>query len=170
MYNLINSNMNRYFMYLRKSRKDEEAEAHGEGETLARHEHILTQLYEKMKISEDQVDVFREIVSGETIASRPVIQQVLSLVNEGVYSGGFVYEVERLARGDTIDQGIIAQAFKYSNTKIITPNKVYDPSNEFDEEYFEFGLFMSRREYKTINRRLQAGRTASANEGKFPRK
>ena len=27
---------------------------------------------------------------------------------------------------------------------------------------------MSRREYKTINRRLQAGRTASANEGKFP--
>ena len=27
---------------------------------------------------------------------------------------------------------------------------------------------MSRREYKTINRRLQAGRTTSANEGKYP--
>lgn len=45
--------------------------------------------------------------------------------------------------------------------------KVYDPENEFDEEYFEFGLFMSRREYKTINRRLQRGRTSSAKEGKF---
>lgn len=45
--------------------------------------------------------------------------------------------------------------------------KVYDPNNEFDEEYFEFGLFMSRREYKTINRRLQRGRRASASEGKY---
>src|SRR5690606_23760426 len=78
-----------------------------------------------------------------------------------------VMEVERLARGDTIDQGIVAQTFKYSGTKIITPLKTYDPSNEFDEEYFEFGLFMSRREYKTINRRLQRGREMSVREGKF---
>lgn len=70
----------------------------------------------------------------------------------------FVMEVERLARGDTIDQGIVAQTFKYSNTKIITPMKIYDPNNEYDEEYFEFGLFMPRREYKTTNRRLQRGR------------
>ena len=76
-------------------------------------------------------------------------------------------EVERLARGNTIDQGIVSQAFKYSNTLIITPNKVYNPANEFDEEYFEFGLFMSRREYKTINRRLIAGRLASCKEGKY---
>jgi hypothetical protein len=61
----------------------------------------------------------------------------------------------------------MAQAFKLSNTKIITPSKTYDPNNEFDEEYFEFGLFMSRREYKTINRRLQAGRMSSINEGKW---
>ena len=39
--------------------------------------------------------------------------------------------------------------------------------NEFDEEYFEFGLFMSRREYKTINRRLQSGRIVSVKEGKY---
>lgn len=30
MQNIINNSMNRYFMYLRKSRKDEEAEQHGE--------------------------------------------------------------------------------------------------------------------------------------------
>ena len=33
-----------YAIYLRKSRADLEAEAHGEGDTLARHEHILMEL------------------------------------------------------------------------------------------------------------------------------
>lgn len=59
------------------------------------------------------------------------------------------------------------RAFKFSNTLIITPSKTYDPNNEFDEEYFEFGLFMSRREYKTIRRRLVAGSDASRREGKY---
>lgn len=154
-----------YCLYLRKSRADMEAESRGEGETLARHEKILLDLAKRMKL--DITQIYREIVSGETISSRPVIQQLLSEVEQGTWSGVLVVEVERLARGDTIDQGIVAQSFKYSNTKIITPMKVYDPSNEFDEEYFEFGLFMSRREYKTINRRLQRGRLESIKEGKY---
>lgn len=66
-----------------------------------------------------------------------------------------------------MDQGLVAQTFQYSGTKIITPIKTYDPNDEFDEEYFEFGLFMSRREYKTINRRLQRGRILSIKEGKY---
>jgi len=78
-----------------------------------------------------------------------------------------VMEVERLARGNTKDQGIVSDAFRFSGTLIITPTKTYDPTNEFDEEYFEFGLFMSRREYKTINRRIQRGRIASVQEGKY---
>jgi DNA invertase Pin-like site-specific DNA recombinase len=88
-------------------------------------------------------------------------------VEQGRWSGVLVTEIERLARGDTIDQGIVAQTFKAGNTKIITPAKTYDPNDEFDEEYFEFGLFMSRREYKTINRRIQRGRLTSVKEGKF---
>lgn len=154
-----------YCIYLRKSRADIEAESRGEGETLARHENILLGLSKKMKISITQIH--REIVSGETISSRPVMQQLLSEVEKGLWTGVLVMEVERLARGDTMDQGIVVQAFKYSDTKIITPMKIYDPNNEFDEEYFEFGLFMSRREYKTINRRLQQGRIQSVKEGKF---
>ena len=65
------------------------------------------------------------------------------------------------------DQGTVAETFQYSGTKIITPDKVYDPADEADAEYFEFGLFMSRREYKAINRRLQRGRMASLSEGKY---
>ncbi len=154
-----------YCLYLRKSRADLEAEAHGEGETLARHEKTLLELAEWQKL--DITQIYREIVSGETIASRPIMQQLLSDVEENMWDGVLVMEVERLARGDTIDQGIVAQTFKFSGTKIITPLKTYDPSNEYDEEYFEFGLFMSRREYKTINRRLQRGRIASVKEGKY---
>lgn len=154
-----------YCMYLRKSRTDLEAEARGEGETLKRHEKILLELARKMNINITQI--YREVVSGESIAARPVMQELLSDVEKGLWDGVFVVEVERLARGDTMDQGLVAQTFKYSHTKIITPLKIYDPSNEFDEEYFEFGLFMSQREYKTINRRLQRGRLQSVKEGKF---
>lgn len=155
-----------YCMYLRKSRADFEAEARGEGETLKRHENILMELANKMKFNIRHI--YREgIMSGETIASRPEIQKMLSDIEKGVWKGVFVMEVERLARGDTIDQGIVAQTFKYSETKIITPIKIYDPSDEFDEEFFEFGLFMSRREYKTTNRRLQRGRLQSVKEGKY---
>ena len=157
--------MPNYCIYLRKSRADYEAELHGEGETLARHEKTLTDLARRKKL--DISAIYREVVSGETISSRPEMQKLLSEVEQNIWDGVLVMEVERLARGDTIDQGIVSQTFKYSNTKIITPAKIYDPRNEFDEEYFEFGLFMSRREYKTINRRLQSGRLASVNEGNY---
>lgn len=152
-------------IYLRKSRADREAEAHGEGETLARHEKILLDLAKGRGYSVGAI--YREIVSGETISARPAMQQLLKEVEAGMWDGVLVVEVERLARGDTIDQGVVSRAFQFSDTKIITPTKTYDPNNEFDEEYFEFGLFMSRREYKTIKRRLNAGRASSAKEGKY---
>lgn len=152
-----------YLMYLRKSRADKEAEARGEGETLARHEQILSKLAAKMDLPIGSI--YREIVSGENISSRPKMQQLLIEVMQGQWDGVLVMEIERLARGDTKDQGTVAEAFKFSNTKIITPIKTYDPLNEYDEEYFEFNLFMSRREYKTINRRIQRGRIAAFQEG-----
>lgn len=160
-----NNSSDKYCAYLRKSRADRDAEQRGQEETLKRHRHILTEYANK-----NHMDISRfycEVVSGDTIDSRPVVQELLADVEAGKWSGVLVMEVERLARGNTKDQGIVADAFKYSDTKIITPSKTYDPNNEFDEEYFEFGLFMSRREYKTINRRLQRGRIASVKEGKF---
>lgn len=154
-----------YCAYLRKSRADRDAELRGEEETLARHKRILTELSKKMQKPISKF--YSEVVSGDTISDRPVMQELLADVEAGMWTGVFVVEVERLARGNTRDQGIVADAFKYSDTVIITPTKTYDPNDEFDEEYFEFGLFMSRREYKTINRRLQRGRIASVKEGNF---
>lgn len=154
-----------YAIYLRKSREDIESEKYGEGETLARHEKILTTLASTRNLTIGKI--YKEVVSGETISERKEMQKLLKDVENEKWTGVLVVEVERLARGDTADQGRVSKAFKYSHTKIITPVKTYDPDNEFDEEYFEFGLFMSRREYKTINRRLQRGREISVSEGKF---
>lgn len=157
----------KYAMYLRKSRADLELEAMGEEETLARHKKMLENLAAKHGISMNQVTVYHELASGDSIDERPEMQRLLSDVYAREYKGVLVVEVERLARGNTKDQGEVADAFQYSNTHIITPSKIYDPNNEFDQEYFEFGLFMSRREYKTIKRRLESGKKQSVEEGNY---
>lgn len=154
-----------YAIYLRKSRADMELEKMEKYETLARHKKILLDLARKREF--DIVKIYEEIVSGESIHQRPEMQKLLQGVSNELYEGVLVMEVERLARGNTRDQGIVAETFQYSGTKIITPNKVYDPNNDLDQEYFEFGLFMSRREYKTIQRRLNTGRIQSVNEGNY---
>ena len=155
--------MGRYAMYLRKSRIDRELETDDEMETLSRHQTILTAVAEKQGLTIGEI--YKEVVSGETISSRPEMQRLLHDVENGMWDGVLVVEIERLARGDSIDQGIVAQTFKYSNTLIVTPVKTYDPNNEFDEEYLEFGLFMSRREYKVIKRRMQMGKEQAVKEG-----
>lgn len=154
-----------YCAYLRKSRVDLEQERHGAGSTLDRHREILSTLADQMGKSIKKY--YEEVVSGESLADRPMAQQLLSDIEDGVWAGVFCMDVDRLARGDTIDQGTIARTFSITGTKIITPNKTYDPDNEFDEEYFEYGLFTARREYKMINRRIQRGRVLSIKQGKY---
>lgn len=154
-----------YFSYLRKSREDREAELQGAGETLARHEKALKDLAQTLGIT--IAKTYREVVSGETIAARPQMIKMLDDVETLRPDGVLVTEIPRLARGDTRDQGLLMETFKYCGTKIITPAKTFDPTDEYDEEYAEFGLFMSRREYNSIRRRLMNGKDASAKEGKY---
>lgn len=156
-----------YAMYLRKSRADLELEALGEGETLAKHKKMLFKLAAKHDIHPDQITIYHEVVSGESLQDRPEAQRLLADVHARKYKGVLVAEIERLARGNTKDQGEVAEAFQISGTKIITPAKVYDQDKESDQEYFEFGLFMSRREYKTIRRRLEAGKQQSIEDGNY---
>lgn len=154
-----------YDAYLRKSRADMELEKLKKFDTLKQHEKFLKDRANQLGIKIRKI--YREVVSGESIQERPEMQEVLKNVETGTIDGILVVEVERLTRGDAKDQGTVTQAFKYSNTKIITLNKIYDPNSDEDEEYFEFGLFMSRREYKTINRRMQRARIANVLDGKY---
>lgn len=158
--------MDKVCIYLRKSRADEEIERTlGEGETLRKHRKALLKFAAENKLN--IVEIKEEIVSGDSLFFRPKMLELLKEVESNKYTGVLVMDIDRLGRGGMKDQGMILEAFKESNTKIITPMKTYDLNNEMDEEMTEFKTFFSRRELKTINRRMQGGRVRSAEEGNY---
>lgn len=156
-------------IYLRKSRKDSDYFKDEPIEkTLLRHEKQLQEwAINTFGIKIPENNIFREVVSGDTIEDRPKMQEVLNKIESNDIKAVLCIEIERLARGNTIDQGIIAQAFKYSNTKIITPHKIYDLDNEDDLAYFEDGLYQSRKYLLYTKRILKRGRIRSVQDGKY---
>jgi DNA invertase Pin-like site-specific DNA recombinase len=142
-----------------------EAEARGEGETLAKHKKALLQVAKQQNLN--IVMIRQEIASGESLLHRPEMMELLKEVEADKYDGVLVMDMDRLGRGNMKEQGLILETFRNSNTKIITPRKTYDLCDEWDEEYSEFEAFMARKELKIINRRLQGGRIRSAEEGNF---
>lgn len=155
--------MNNVAIYLRKSRDEENEDKEI---ILKRHE---TQLLDYCRRNNLIVaKIYREIVSGDTIENRPEMQKLLEDISNKLYDGVVCMEIERLSRGNQIDQVEILETFKASGAKIYTLNKVYDLTNEdIDEEFFEFALFMSRREYKIIKRRMQRGKRQALKDGYF---
>ena len=164
-------NMDMYAIYLRKSRADLEAEKLGEGETLARHKKILTELAARKGLYIGEI--YQEIVSGaDRIEDRPEIKRLIEDCYAGKWKGILVVEVSRLSRGNQGDAQTVLDVLKYGNRNngvlVITPTKVYDVAhNHDDEEYMEFELFMSRREYKMIKRRMDRGREQAVVEGNY---
>ena len=163
--------LEQYAMYLRKSRADMEAEKLGEGETLARHKKILTELAARKGIYIGEI--YQEIVSGaERIADRPEIKRLIEDCYAGKWRGILIVEVSRYSRGNQGDAQIILDCLRYGNKNkgilTVTPTKTYDVANNpDDEEYMEFELFMSRREYKMIKRRMDRGREQAVVEGNY---
>ena len=162
--------IDKYAMYLRKSRQDIEAEKDGEGETLARHRKILTDLAVRKGLYVEHI--YEEVVSGETIEARQEIQKLIQDCYAGKYRGIIVIDISRLSRGNQGDAQTILDCLKFSNRNrgvlVVTPSKIYDIANSHDdEEYMEFELFMSRREYKMIKRRLDRGKIQSVIEGNY---
>lgn len=162
--------MDVYAIYLRKSRADLEAEKLGEGETLTRHRKILEELAARKGFYIGEV--YTELESGDTIAGRPKIQKLIDDCYKGKYKGILVVEITRLSRGNQGDAQTIMDCLKYSNMNngvlVITPTKTYDVAHsQEDEEYMEFELFMSRREYKMIHKRMDRGRKQAVVEGNY---
>ena len=118
-------NTDKYAIYLRKSRADLALEADGQGETLARHKKILTDLAARKGLY--VAKIYQEIVSGETIEARPEIQQLITDCYAGMYRGIIIIEVTRLSRGNQGDAQMILDCLKYANKNngllVITPTK-----------------------------------------------
>lgn len=154
-----------YAMYLRKSRADDPGEP--VEVTLQRHRKALDEYVVQHDLIVLPGDVYEEVVSGDSLYARPQMLRLLEAVESGKYAGVLCMDIQRLGRGSLRDQGIILDAFKYSGTKIITPVKVYDLSDDIDETYTEFESFMGRQEYKLIKKRLRRGIRATIENGGY---
>lgn len=155
--------MDIYAIYLRKSRSDEQAEARGEGDVLARHRKTLHEL--AAYNGDTIIAEYAEVASGDSLTARPQAQRLLLDVMAGRYAGVYCMALDRLSRGAAEDQAAVIRAFQASGTLIITPEKVYDFTKDADEDFGELRLMFSRIEHKTIKRRMYAGREHSAKEG-----
>lgn len=166
----LSGSVDKWVIYLRKSRADIQAEKLGDGDTLQRHRAILTELAAKMGLY--VVEIIEEVVSGDTIAARPGIQRLIQNAYNGEYRGVICMAADRLSRGNQGDAQKIIDMLKFGNANngllVITPTRQYDVAhNSDDEEFIEFELFMSRREYKLITRRLKYGKERSVVEGNY---
>jgi len=146
--------------FLRKSRVEEGLDTE---EVLAKHSMALAKYAAENGIH--VIETYKEVVSGESLYARPEMLRLLQDVEDGKYDAVLVVDLDRLSRGRMKDQGIILDAFRDSGTLIVTPEKTYDLADELDDEIAEFKTFMSRREYKIINKRLRRGLRQSIESG-----
>lgn len=156
--------MEKYIMYLRKSQLDRDFEDESVEETLKRHKKNLTEFASTHKLHVEVI--LEEVVSGESLSSRPQMMKCLELVNTGEYEGVICMDIDRLSRGSSLDSGYITQVLQLNGCKIVTPQKIYDLLNESDEQFTDMKFMFSRFEHKTITKRLVRGRKDSVAEGK----
>lgn len=155
-----------YLIYLRKSRADNSDES--VEEVLAKHEAMLQELAERElggRIPEHCI--FREVVSGETIEERPEMNKILAAIENPGVKGVLVVEPQRLSRGDLEDCGKVVNAFRYSNTKVLTIQMTYDLTNKMERKFFEQELMRGNDFLEYAKEILLRGRIAAVKKGAF---
>ncbi|MBR5593888.1 MAG: recombinase family protein [Bacteroidaceae bacterium] len=150
--------------YCRKSRSDDPLLTIDE--VLEKHDAILDRWCEvRLGGLVPTAQSFREVVSGETIAARPEFQTILRLIEQPQYKAILTVDAQRLSRGDLEDAGRVIKLLRYTNTFVITPDAIYDLSDEYDRERFKRELERGNdylEYYKKINQR---GRLESLRAG-----
>lgn len=165
-YARIMAGVDYYLIYLRKSRQDDPNES--VEEVLRKHEMILQEYSLKnfgFRIKEE--NIYREVVSGETIDDRPMIQELYKRLEEEDIKGVLVVEPQRLTRGDLLDCGITVRTFKYTDTLVITPNKSYNLNDKYDRKLFEMELSRGSDYLEYTKEILKRGREASVRRGNY---
>ena len=155
----------RLVAYLRKSRADGEETVE---EVLAKHERILQDyVTNTWGVPLPDSKIFREVQSGETIAARPVMQQLIGMVQRKEVDGVLVVELQRLSRGDLLDVGTLSQLFLYTGCVILTPTRTWNLSDEYDKRFFEMEL-MHGNDYLEYTKRIMGrGRERSVRDGNY---
>lgn len=155
-----------YIIYLRKSRAEKPNES--VEDTLKRHEKMLQDFATKElggKIEEH--NIYREVVSGETIDERPKMLEVLERMEKGNIKGVLVVEPQRLSRGSLSDCGRIIDTFLYTGTLLCTPYRTYNAHDKYDRKFLEMELVKGNEYLEYTKEILLRGRLTSIQEGKF---
>lgn len=154
--------------YLRKSQSDDPLLT--VEETLAKHEQMLDEWVERNLPGVGPVPArnrYREVVSGETIDSRPRFLELLRLIESPKIKAVACVDPERLSRGSLKEIGRIVELFRYSNTIIITRQYTYDLRDDRDRELFERALMRGNDYLEYYKRIQQNGRLLSVQNGNF---
>lgn len=155
-------------IYLRKSREEQLNGYSSVEYTLERHEEILqTWAINNLGGKIPEENIFREVGSGETITDRPVMQAVLAMIKNNEVSGVLVIEPQRLSRGELKDCGELIETLEHSNTKVLTPPKIYDLLDKFDKKIFRDELLRGNEYLEYTKEILARGRHLSVSQGKF---
>ena len=155
-------------LYSRKSRTDDPLKS--VEEVLAKHEQMLDEWVKRNfpdmgPIPEE--NRYREVVSGETLDSRPKIQKVLRLAESSRYKAILVVEPQRLSRGDLEDIGRLVKILRYSNTLVLTLPYNYDLRDERDRDQFERELKRGNEFLEYQKKILNNGRLLSVQNGNY---
>lgn len=156
--------MSKYIMYLRKSRQDDPRET--VEEVLLKHETMLQEYAEKElggRIPEE--NIYREVVSGESIEDREEVQKVLLRVEDPEVKGVLVVEPQRLSRGDLHDCATLMDAFRFTSTLVVTPMMVYDLANKMERRFFQDELLRGRDYLEYVKDILKRGRESAVRRG-----
>lgn len=155
----------RIVAYLRKSRADGEESIEA---VLAKHQRMLQDYCLKnynAELPEDRI--YREIQSGETIASRPVMQHVIRMIQDKKIDAVLCVDLQRLSRGDLSDVGELSKLFQYTGCLILTPVRTYNVADEYDRKFFEMEIMHGNDYLEYIKKIMGRGRRQSVIEGNY---
>lgn len=165
-YNIKEINIEEIIVYLRKSRADDPLLS--VEEVLKKHETILDEwCVQNLGAKVPECNKFREVVSGESIEDRIAFQKILKLVESPKYKAVLVVELQRLGRPDLEEIGKITKIFRYTDTKIIIPQKIYDLRDEYDRDSFERELKRGNEFLEYQKKIMGRGRLLSVSQGNY---
>ena len=150
--------------YLRKSRSDDPTLS--VEEVLKKHETLLNEWQGRNLNSPiPEENIYREVVSGETINSRPEFKKLLKRIESPKIKAVLIVECARLGRPDLEEIGKISKLLRYTNTFVITPQRMFDLRDEYDREQFERELMRGNDYLEYTKKILTRGKEISLRAG-----
>ena len=155
---------NEMLEYFRKSRSDDPSLT--VEEVLSKHQELLNG-WQEMNLSAPipEENVYKEVVSGETINSRPEFKKLLKRIESPKIKAVLIVECARLGRPDLEEIGKLSKLFRYTNTLIITPQRMFDLRDEWDREAFEREMMRGNEYLEYTKKILTRGKEISLRAG-----